>query len=199
MERELIDEVEELIKKTNDAERLFTRYATKCYTSALQKYAKDISETSYTYLLAELAEGSLSSEILGRPGANISLVRIEIEEIMLEADVIKKLKRAETHYLETLESVRKFEDLKRFEKMQDTSDIVRSIKLGVSRFNILFVILLIGGLTWAAINLPKEALALISAAIGGAITHLLSERQAVLALKKEGDNTCPMANNNNQE
>ncbi|WLH21537.1 hypothetical protein PSH76_15785 [Pseudomonas sp. FP215] len=165
----------------------------------MQKYAKDISETSYTYLLAELAEGSLSSEILGRPGANISLVRIEIEEIMLEADVIKKLKRAETHYLETLESVRKFEDLKRFEKMQDTSDIVRSIKLGVSRFNILFVILLIGGLTWAAINLPKEALALISAAIGGAITHLLSERQAVLALKKEGDNTCPRANNNNQE
>ncbi|MBV2081628.1 MULTISPECIES: hypothetical protein [Pseudomonas] len=118
---------------------------------------------------------------------------------MLEADVIKKLKRAETHYLETLESVRKFEDLKRFEKMQDTSDIVRSIKLGVSRFNILFVILLIGGLTWAAINLPKEALALISAAIGGAITHLLSERQAVLALKKEGDNTCPRANNNSQE
>ncbi|WEJ07691.1 hypothetical protein N2A98_10500 [Pseudomonas sp. FJ2-5-13] len=199
MERELIDEVEELIKKTNDAERLFTRYSTKCYTSALQKYAKDISETSYTYLLAELAESSLSSEILGRPGANISLVRIEIEEVMLEADVIKKLKRAETHYLETLESVRKFEDLKRFEKMQDTSDIVRSIKLGVSRFNILFVILLIGGLTWAAINLPKEALALISAAIGGAITHLLSERQAVLALKKEGDNSCPRANNNNQE
>ncbi|MDE1531354.1 hypothetical protein PVE90_16715 [Pseudomonas carnis] len=199
MERELIEKAEDLIKKTNDAERLFTRYATKCHTSALQKYAKEISETSYTYLLAELAESSLSSEILGRPGANISLVRIEIEEVMLEADVIKKLKRAETHYLETLESVRKFEDLKRFEKMQDTSDIVRSIKLGVSRFNILFVILLIGGLTWAAINLPKEALALISAAIGGAITHLLSERQAVLALKKEGDNTCPRANNNSQE
>ena len=117
---------------------------------------------------------------------------------MIEADVIKRLKKAETHYLETLESVRKFEDLKRFEKMQDTSDIVRSIKMGVSRFNILFVILLICGLTWSAINLPKEALALVSAAIGGAITHLLSERQAVLALKKEGEgNSCPR--NNSQD
>lgn len=162
----------------------------------MRKYAEETSETSYNYLLAELAESALSSEILGRPGSNINLITIEVEEVMDEVDVIKKLKRAETHYLETLESVRKFEDLKRFEKMQDTSDIVRSIKMGVSRFNILFVILLICGLTWSAINLPKEALALVSAAIGGAITHLLSERQAVLALKKEGEgnNVCPRAN-----
>ncbi|WP_339531270.1 hypothetical protein [Pseudomonas mucidolens] len=199
MEREPAKENDEVIKKTNDAEKLFTRYASKCYTSALRKYAEETSETSYNYLLAELAESALSSEILGRPGSNISLIKIEIEEVMVEADVIKRLKKAETHYLETLESVRKFEDLKRFEKMQDTSDIVRSIKMGVSRFNIVYVILLICGLTWCAIYLPKEALALVSAAIGGAITHLLSERQAVLALKKEGDGNSSCPRNNNQD
>lgn len=199
MEREPAKESGEVIKKTNDAEQLFKRYTSKCYASALRKYVEETSETSYNYLLAELAESALSSEILGRPGSNISLIRIEIEEVMVEADVIKRLKKAETHYLETLESVRKFEDLKRFEKMQDTSDIVRSIKMGVSRFNIVYVIVLICGLTWCAIYLPKEALALVSAAIGGAITHLLSERQAVLALKKDSDsnNSCPR--NNNQD
>jgi len=193
MEQELITSAGEIIKKTNNAEMLFKKYAAKCYSSAQKKYSDEVKETSYNHLLAELAENALSTELLGKPGSNITLIGIEIEEVMVEEDVIKKLKDAELHYLETVQAVRKFEDLKRFEKMQDTSDIVRSIKMGISRYNILFVILLICGLTWSAINLPKEALALVSAAIGGAITHLLSERQSVLALKKEGDGSegCP--------
>ena len=76
MEQDPAKENADVIKKTSDADQLFKRYASKCYTSALRKYAEETSETSYNYLLAELAESALSSEILGRPGSNISLIKI---------------------------------------------------------------------------------------------------------------------------
>jgi len=178
-----------------NASDLLNKYAAKTYKSALMKYNNSLSEASYDLLLSELAESALSSSITGKNGANLNFIIIEIEESLTKEDSIKRLKDAELHYLESLESVRKFQEINAIEKLQDTSDIVRSIKLGISRFNIIFVIILICGLTWAAINLPKEALALVAAAIGGAITHLLSERQAVLSLQKESNGGCPRDKN----
>lgn len=41
------------------------------------------------------------------------------------------------------------------------------------------LILLVAGLGWSAMHLPQQALALVSASIGAAISHLLAERNAV--------------------
>ncbi|WP_421252670.1 hypothetical protein [Aeromonas sp. 600724] len=174
----------ELEQKT-PAMELMKKY---CPTAIMHAEQKDqLQESTFNFLIAELAENALSADVTGKPGLNLNLIRLEIEEILTQEDAVLRLKRAEMHFLESLESVKKLQGLRHREELEQTSDIIRSIKLGISRFNILFVILLIIGLTWAALNLPKDALALVAASIGGAITHLLSERNAVLAMKKEND------------
>lgn len=149
-----------------------------------------LNTSSFDYLIAELAENALSADITGKPGLNLNLVSIEIDEILSQEEAVERLKKAEMHFLESLESVKKLEGLRRKEELEKTSDIIRSIKLGISRFNILFVLVLIVGLAWSALNLPSDALALVSASIGGAITHLLSERNAVLSMKKGNGGNC---------
>ncbi|MHA1057168.1 hypothetical protein [Enterobacter mori] len=169
------------------AETLYARYCPTIHEAITQNKTENVG--TYSHLLSELAENALSAEVLGKPGAEIKYITTEINEVLATADSIKRLKRAELHYLETRETIKKFQNIKSVEDMTNDSEIIKSIKMGISRYNILFVIFLIGGLTWGALNLPKDALALVSAAIGGAITHLLSERQAVLSLrngKKEG-------------
>ena len=190
-------EADKAAKDPVSAVTLMKRYCPTVISNAQKKETLS-NEATYDYLIAELAENSLSADVLGRPGSNLNLVILEIEEILDKEESIRRLKKAEVHFLESLESVRKLQSLKSREDLQNTSDIIRSIKIGISRFNILFVILLIVGLTWSALNLPKDALALVSAAIGGAITHLLSERNAVLSMRKEGQNGgCPRAGSEN--
>lgn len=166
------------------ATALMKKYCPTAITHAEKK--DQFEESTFNFLIAELAENALSADVTGKPGMNLNLICLEIDEILTQEDAVLRLKRAEMHFLESLESVKKLQGLRHREELEQTSDIIRSIKIGISRFNILFVILLIVGLTWSALNLPKDALALVSAAIGGAITHLLSERNAVLAMKKEG-------------
>ncbi|CND04652.1 Uncharacterised protein [Yersinia intermedia] len=187
-------EKEELPKK--DAMELMKKYSTKTIYYASRK--ENFDEISYDFLIGELAENALSADVLGRPGSGLNLVMLEINEELDEREAIQKLKKAEIHFLESLESVKKLESLRKREELENTNDIVRSIKIGISRFNILFVILLIIGLTWSALNLPKESLALVSAAIGGAITHLLSERNAVLAMRKSSDSRACYCKDNDQ-
>lgn len=175
-------------QKKTPATELMKKY---CPVAIMHADKKDeIQESTFNFLIAELAENALSADVTGKPGLNLNLIRLEIDEILTQEDAVIRLKRAEMHFLESLESVKKLQGLRRREELEQTSDIIRSIKLGISRFNIMFVILLIIGLTWAALNLPKDALALVAASIGGAITHLLSERNAVLALKKDNDQGC---------
>ncbi|ELE9248128.1 hypothetical protein RM352_004599 [Enterobacter kobei] len=175
------------IKKQNSGE-LMKKYCPTAIQHAERKGTLD--ESTFDYLIAELAENALSADVTGKPGLNLNLICIEIDETLTPQESILRLKKAEMHFLESLEAVKKLRGLRHREELEQTSDIIRSIKLGISRFNILFVILLICGLTWAALNLPKDALALVSAAIGGAVTHLLSERNAVLAMRKSNDGSC---------
>ncbi|TXE27169.1 hypothetical protein FOT62_22915 [Serratia marcescens] len=176
----------------NSAEEMYKKYCPTLFNAIKENKSDNIG--SYSHLFSELAENALSAEVLGKPGAEINYITTEINETLTTADSIKSLKRAELHYLETRETIKKFQSIKSVEELTDNSEIIKSIKLGISRYNILFVLLLIGGLTWGAINLPKDALALVSAAIGGAITHLLSERQSVLSIKSEKNgNNCECA------
>lgn len=189
MDTEIVskDELQPDEKSKIPAEELYARYCPTIYEAITQNKSENVG--TYSHLFSELAENALSAEVLGKPGAEIKYITTEINEVLPTHDAIKKLKKAELHYLETRETIKKFQNIKSVEDLTTDSEIIKSIKMGISRYNILFVIFLIGGLTWGALNLPKDALALVSAAIGGAITHLLSERQAVLSLrngKKEG-------------
>ncbi|MCX7132124.1 hypothetical protein [Aeromonas sp.] len=184
-EAEQIDMVPEK-KEPISAISLMKKYCPTAINNVLLK--NSLNEATYEYLIAELAENALSSDVLGKPGSNLNLVVLEIEESLELETAMSRLKKAEVHFLESLESVRKLQSLRKREELENTNDIIRSIKIGISRFNILFVILLIAGLTWAALNLPKDALALVSAAIGGVSTHLLSERNAVLSMNKTSYN-----------
>lgn len=174
-------------KKVPSAD-LMKKYCPTAISNAQKK--DNFDEASFDFLISELAENALSADVTGKPGSNLNLINLEIDEVLTQTEAIHRLKRAEMHFLESLESVKKLEGLRHREELEKTSDIIRSIKLGISRYNILFVILLIVGLTWSALNLPKDALALVSAAIGGAITHLLAERNSVLSTKKESDGKC---------
>jgi hypothetical protein len=175
-------------KKKFTSSELMRKYCPTAIQHAERKGTVD--ESSFDFLIAELAENALSADVTGKPGLNLNLICIEIDEILTQEEAVIRLKKAEMHFLESLEAVKKLRGLRHKEELEQTSEIIRSIKLGISRFNILFVIFLIGGLTWAALNLPKDALALVSAAIGGAITHLLSERNAVLSMRKNSEGGC---------
>lgn len=175
-------------KKKFTSGELMKKYCPTAIQNAERKGTVD--ESSFDFLIAELAENALSADVTGKPGLNLNLIYIEIDEILTQEESVLRLKKAEMHFLESLEAVKKLRGLRHKEELEQTSEIIRSIKLGISRFNILFVIFLIGGLTWAALNLPKDALALVSAAIGGAITHLLSERNAVLSMRKNSEGGC---------
>ncbi|HHA2288161.1 TPA: hypothetical protein ACOEAZ_004327 [Enterobacter asburiae] len=175
------------VKKFSSGE-LMKKYCPMTIHHAARK--GELDESSFDFLIAELAENALSADVTGKPGLNLNLICIEIDENLSLQESISRLKKSEMHFLESLEAVKKLRALRHKEELEQTSEIIRSIKLGISRFNILFVILLIVGLTWSAMNLPKDALALVSAAIGGAITHLLAERNAVLAMRKGNDGGC---------
>lgn len=150
--------------------------------AAMWKYCKSlmgkISDANAEPLLREIAESSLSLSLFGKPGADFHYSKTFVEEHLDE--VTPRLRSAELHYLEMQETINKFERKKEVDDRVSSADVINSLKRGISRFNIFFVLILIGGLAAAAIYLTKDALALIAASIGAAISHLLAERNALI-------------------
>ncbi|PMV17976.1 MULTISPECIES: hypothetical protein [unclassified Pseudomonas] len=133
------------------------------------------------------AEQSLSVALLGKKGADFSFLKKFItDKVQNEEDwVVERLREAELYFIDQSSLIRSVMSDYETAQQNGTSSIVKSIQIGVSRYNIIFVLLLIVGLAWSATNLPQQALALISASIGAAISHLLAERNMVLGQKRQ--------------
>jgi len=159
-----------------------TEDAAKKAEAAMWKYCKSLmgklSDANAEPLLRDIADSSLSLSLFGKPGADFHYSKIFVEENL--DDVTPRLRAAELHYLEMQGTIKKFEIKKEVDDRVSSADVTNSLKRGISRFNIVFVMVLIGGLAAAAIYLTKDALALIAASIGAAISHLLAERNALI-------------------
>lgn len=156
----------------------------------LRQYAGNISATvsdaNANPKFREAAETALSMALIGKRGADYPFIKKYIADHIVgsEEHIVTALREAELNFIDTRGLISSIiEDFKN-EDEKNVSEVVKSIQLGISRFNILFVLLLIVGLGWSAMNLRQEALALVSASIGAAIAHLLAERNSVLAQKQ---------------
>ncbi|MGV3345260.1 hypothetical protein ACGVWS_05750 [Enterobacteriaceae bacterium LUAb1] len=156
----------------------------------LKEYAGNIhtamNKDDEDHRIKKAAEQALSAFILGKKGADYAFIKKYVaDNIQKKEDaIIDNIKQAELNFIDTRTLISSIiSDFKNEEK-NGVSSIIKSIQFGISRYNILFVLLLIVGLGWSAINLPQQALALVSASIGAAISHLLAERNAVLGQKQ---------------
>lgn len=144
------------------------------------------------------AEQALSEALLGRSGADYHFVRKYISDNIQTAEdkMVTAIKQAELKFIDTSSLIKSITDEFKNEKEKSSAAVIQSIQFGISRYNILFVLILIVGLGWSAMNLPQSALALVSASIGAAIAHLLAERNAVLGQKQKSNSN---ANENQKQ
>lgn len=102
-----------------------------------------------------------------------------------EDDIKDKIKLAELDFIETRSLIKSL--ISEFKENQEKglSAVIQSIQLGIAKYNILFVLLLVVALAFSAQYLSQQALPLVAAAIGAASAHLLAERNTVLSGQKK--------------
>ncbi|KVE31728.1 hypothetical protein WS68_16720 [Burkholderia sp. TSV86] len=188
------DQIGTLEKRFIDARELIRRARStgdikKQADGLLARYCKNVYDQlimpNGDPMLKDIAETSLSLNLLGHPGGDFYFCKIYIEEHGIET--IGNLRNAEIQFTSLRENIAKHAIKRDLDDKVKSSEASLSLKRGVSKFNILFVIVLISGLAAAAIYLSKDALALISASIGAAISHLLAERNAVIGSDSADD------------
>ena len=132
--------------------------------------------------IKKAAENCLSKSLLSKKGADYNFCKLYIAN-NLETNLRElenKLQSAELDFIDVRGFINSVLGESAAKEANGVSKIIQSIQIGISRYNIFFVLILITGLGWSAINLPQQALALVAASIGAAISHLLAERNTVL-------------------
>lgn len=151
---------------------------------ALRIYAPTIYSASFTkslldhdILKKQVASSLISTYILGYSTQDIgSVLRALVEDPSL---VYTKLPLAESVYIDVTQEIEKSSTFDNKRQLKIQIETRKKLHTNIIRYNILFTMMLIGALAAASLYLTKESLALVSAAIGGAITHLLGERTAI--------------------
>lgn len=153
------------------------------WTSSLKEYAPEI----YSDLLGEdlyFREEAIKSANLvlyNVNSDNIDKIKRFIEKYKDQPAILeKKLATAETVFIHKKENFNQHKNFLAIKKEYIETEVLRKMKTSIMRWNIIFVFVLIVALIFAAIYLPKDLLALISAIIGGTINHILTERTSLL-------------------
>jgi hypothetical protein len=161
--------------------------------SLLETYASNIisslnNETEHRKI-KQSAEQSLSKHLFGHKTADIAFVKKYIQDNIedKEDDIKDKVRSAELDFIEIRALIKSL--ILGFKESEEKglSAVIQSIQLGIARYNILFVLLLVVALAFSAQYLSQQALPLVAAAIGAASAHLLAERNSVLSGQKKGE------------
>lgn len=150
-------------------------------------------------LIKKAAETALSKGLIYKKGADYNFCKLYLSQKLDDENIVNQLQNAELEFIDVRGLLSTaINDFTTKDSLGNAS-VIRRIQNGISQLNIFFVLLLIAGLAWSAVHLPQQALALVSASIGSAITHLLSERNAVLSQANKNKNNNNNNNNNNNE
>ncbi|MFO6501843.1 hypothetical protein ACLD9R_15190 [Serratia marcescens] len=135
------------------------------------------------------AEQSLSKSIFGHKTADLNFTKKYIQDNIEDkgGDIKEKVKAAELNFIETKALIRSLISEFKENEEKGLSSVVQSIQLGIAKYNILFVLLLVLALAFAAQYLSQQALPLVAASIGAASAHLLAERNTVLGGQKKNN------------
>ena len=153
----------------------------------LETYASNIMSSLRNELehkkIKKAAEQALSKEVFGHKTADLNFTIKHIQDNLEkhEDDIRENIKKAELNFIETRSMINSL--LSEFKEKEDRglSAVIQSIQLGIAKYNILFVLLLVVALAFSAQYLSQQALPLVAAAIGAASAHLLAERNTVLS------------------
>jgi len=139
--------------------------------------------------IKKAAVESLSKSLFGHKTADLSFIKKHImDNVEDERDGLKlKIKNAELNFIEVRELIVSL--ITEFKENEDNgfNEVIKSIQFGIAKYNILFVLLLVVALAFAAQYLSQQALPLVAAAIGAASAHLLAERNTVLSGQSSSD------------
>jgi hypothetical protein len=154
---------------------------------AVRIYAPNISSAIFTesmkdkdILRKQIALSLVSTYVVGTSTQDIGVV---LRKLIEAPELIQsKLPLSESVFIDVsleIDQSNTFDSKHQFKIQTETR---RKLHTNIIRYNIIFTIGLIGALAAASLYLSQESLALVSAAIGGAMTHLLGERTAVRSI-----------------
>ena len=191
-----INKIESTETRFIEIKRLITRARGDADTETLcdellRKYASNImtalENPSEHSKIKRAAEQALSNFLLGHKTADFKFIKKYIQDrIEKSADDIKEaIMNAELSFIETRTLIKSL--LSEFKENEEKglSSVIQSIQLGIAKYNIFFVLLLILALALSAEYLTQQALPLVAASIGAASAHLLAERNTVLGGNKK--------------
>jgi len=151
--------------------------ALRIYAPTIYNAAFSTSLIDSDILRKQVASSLISTYVLGHSTQDIgSVLRALVEDPSL---VYTKLPPAESVYIDVTQEIDKSSTFDNKRQIKIQTETRRKLHTNIIRYNIVFTIMLIGALAAASLYLSQESLALVSAAIGGAITHLLGERTAI--------------------
>lgn len=157
----------------------------------LEKYAPNIISSLNNELehgkVKKAAEQALSKNIFGHKTADLKFIKKHIQDNIEkdEENIKEKVKVAELDFIETRSLIKSLISEFKENEEKGLSSVIQSIQLGIAKYNILFVLLLVVALAFSAQYLSQQALPLVAAAIGAASAHLLAERNTVLSGQKK--------------
>ncbi|AUI86518.1 hypothetical protein BS333_09050 [Vibrio azureus] len=161
-----------VVSDYNTAKDALRIYAPTIYASVFSTSPFDSD-----ILRKQVASSLISTYVVGHSTQDIGCVLRALAE---NPDLVyARLPPAESVYIDISQEIDKSSTFDNKRQLKIQTETRRKLHTNIIRYNIVFTIMLIGALAAASLYLSQESLALVSAAIGGAITHLLGERTAI--------------------